>query len=86
MRAAAIRTVGVAHAGVGIEHEDDERADVADEDLGPSPMPSHRMAIGIQAMGGIGRRTSKTGLTTLSKVRFQPMYMPSGSPVAAPSR
>ena len=48
--------------------------------LEPSATPSHRMAMGIQAMGGMGLSTSKMGETIFSHTRFQPMYSPSGRP------
>ncbi len=43
-----------------------------------SPMPNHKMARGIQARGGIGRRVSITGVSMSRSRRDQPQRMPSG--------
>src|SRR5215212_12116326 len=48
-----------------------------------SPSPSHRIVSGIQASGGIGRITRKTGLMRASARRLQPIRSPSGTPVMA---
>ena len=40
------------------------------------------MASGIQASGGIGRMSRKTGLIAASARRLQPIHRPSGTPVA----
>ena len=48
-----------------------------------SLMPNHRMASGIQAMGGIGRSISKTGSSMFWAVRDQPMATPSGMATSA---
>ena len=44
--------------------------------LAASPRPSHRMASGIQASGGIGRISRKTGLISASARRLQPISRP----------
>ena len=49
--------------------------------LAGSPIPSQRIASGIQAIGGIGRIISKIGLTISSTLRNQPMASPSGTPM-----
>ena len=51
-----------------------------------SPSPSHRMASGIQASGGIGRMIRKTGLISASALRLKPISRPSGTPVATATR
>src|SRR5829696_2389950 len=48
-----------------------------------SPSPSHRIVSGIQASGGIGRISRKTGLMRASARRLQPIRSPSGTPVRA---
>ena len=44
------------------------------------PMPSQRMASGIQASGGTGRRIWKIGKAIQRTFFHQPMAMPSGRP------
>src|SRR5699024_11959168 len=41
-----------------------------------SPMPKNRITIEIQAIGGIGRRSSKIGLNIASAQREVPMAIP----------
>src|SRR6218665_851781 len=48
-----------------------------------SPRPSHTMASGIQASGGIGRSNRNTGLTNASTVRLAPIASPSSTPGVA---
>ena len=43
-----------------------------------SPTPNHRIAIGIQASGEIGRRIWIIGLSAISARLYQPMTMPRG--------
>ena len=43
-----------------------------------SPMPNHRMASGIQAIGGIGRSISNTGSNRFCAVFDQPISSPKG--------
>ena len=50
--------------------------------LALSPRPSHRMASGIQASGGIGRSIEKTGPISASARRLAPISRPTGMPVA----
>ena len=47
--------------------------------LDPSPIPNQRIARGIQAMGGIGRRTSIRGEATESRSSYHPIRIPSGT-------
>ena len=54
--------------------------------LAASPRPSHRIASGIQASGGIGRMIRNTGLIAASARRLQPIHSPSGTPVATATR
>ncbi|MCY1557486.1 hypothetical protein D9M68_943380 [compost metagenome] len=51
-----------------------------------SPRPSHRIASGIQASGGIGRSSEKTGPIRASKRLLKPMSRPSGTPVEMATR
>src|SRR3954451_10619983 len=44
----------------------------------PSPVPKHRAANGTQAIGGMKRRASNTGVTISSRVRDQPIRRPRG--------
>src|SRR6218665_6250 len=48
-----------------------------------SPRPSHTMASGIQASGGIGRSNRNTGLTNASTVRLAPIASPRSTPGVA---
>ena len=44
-----------------------------------SPTPNHRIAIGIQAIGEIGRSIWKSGLSVVNAPRTQPIQSPSGT-------
>ena len=44
-----------------------------------SPMPSHKIASGIQVSGGIGLMNRNTGLMKASARRFHPINRPSGN-------
>jgi hypothetical protein len=43
------------------------------------PTPNHRIAIGIQAMGEIGRRICTNGLKVMCAPCTQPIHSPSGT-------
>ena len=49
-------------------------------------MPSQRMAMGIQAMGGMGRMASKSGRTSRLTLGYQPMNKPRGTPMTTAAR
>jgi len=49
------------------------------------PTPNQRMASGVQAMGGIGRSASTSGLMKSERIRNQPRTTPSVSPTTAAS-
>ena len=49
----------------------------------PYPMPNHKMAREIQAMGGMGRRASNRGRAIKRTVLYQPMSRPRGTPTSA---
>jgi hypothetical protein len=46
-----------------------------------NPTPSHKMLSGIQAMGGTGLISSKSGCATASIPRYHPMHNPRGVPM-----
>ena len=48
--------------------------------LAALPRPSQTMASGIQASGGMGRSSRKTGFTSASTVRLAPMARPRVTP------
>jgi len=50
---------------------------------GLNPSPNHNIAIGIHAIGGIGRKISKIGSARLSATFDQPIEMPKGIAIAA---
>ena len=47
-----------------------------------SPTPNHKIEIGIQASGEIGRRICRNGLTARSPRRDQPSMRPAGTPTS----
>ncbi len=47
-----------------------------------SPRPSHTIASGIHASGGIGRISRNAGLTNASNERLAPIARPSGTPTS----
>ena len=51
-----------------------------------SPSPNHRIASGIQAMGGMGRTISIMGLKIASTRGYQPMVTPKVTPRTAAIR
>ena len=51
----------------------------------PMPVPNHSAANGTQAIGATNRSASKSGDTTPSSQRNQPIARPSGTPIATAS-
>jgi hypothetical protein len=54
--------------------------------LEASPIPNQRIASGIQAIGGIGRKNSRTGLIKSANCLFIPPAKPKTTPANTPTR
>ena len=51
-----------------------------------NPIPNVSSIIGTQPIGGIGLIRSKIGFTNISTGLYQPIKIPRGIPITAPSR